>query len=297
MKRATSSCKESKDENIFASPWKKSDVLVVQGTEFHVHCSILTMQSPVFEAMFDGHFKEANHDRITLEDESSRDLLQFLKLLYPPSMISTPLVSMSGENIYKLLVLADKYQAEDVLNHCLKETKISHDNAVRIIPYATKYNPSVREKCIEMIKRSRTDKLERQIAGLDSQLVQELLLTKCRFYESVVREGKHMLTYMMKRMLGLKNAANKDKDKAQLDDLGVTCGACRHTVSIDNFGAGMKCEHCVLTYKTNVIEKILKLHPNEEWVSSTSGKSRFISTENQEKRLLNLLQDIHELLA
>ena len=26
---------------------------------------------------------------------------------------------MSGKNIFKFLVLADKYQAEDVLNHCL----------------------------------------------------------------------------------------------------------------------------------------------------------------------------------
>ena len=33
----------SLQKNVFSSPWKKSDVvLVVQGTEFHVHRSILT---------------------------------------------------------------------------------------------------------------------------------------------------------------------------------------------------------------------------------------------------------------
>ena len=296
VERATSRRKKSKHENIFASPWKKSDiVLVVQGTEFHVHRCILTMQSPVFEAMFDGHFKEANQDRITLEDESSDDVLQFLKLLYPPSMISTPLVSMSGEHIYKLLVLADKYRAEDVLNHCLKETKISPDNAVRIIPYAAKYNPSLREKCIEMMKRSRTEYLERQMAGLDSQLVQELLLEKCHFLESVVREGKHMLTYMMKRMLSLKNAANKDKDEAKLYDFAERCTACRRTVSIDKFPSGRTCEQCLLTYETNVIENVLKQHLNKKVM--LRREDSYFSTKDEEKRLLNLLQDIDELLA
>ena len=40
-------------ENIFSQPWNKSDVvLVVDDKEFHVHRSMLSMQSPVFDALF-----------------------------------------------------------------------------------------------------------------------------------------------------------------------------------------------------------------------------------------------------
>ena len=125
----------SPEKNVFSSPWKKSDVvLVVQGTEFHVHRSILAMQSPVFEAMLDGHFKEASQDKITLKGKTSEDMLQFLKLLYPPNMINGPLVSFIGEEVLKVLALADEYQAENVIKQCLQETKITPENAFKIRP-------------------------------------------------------------------------------------------------------------------------------------------------------------------
>ena len=72
------------DQNVFASPWNDSDiVLVVEDQELHVHKWILTSQSPVFKAMFDGHFQEANQDKITLEEKDLQSMIQFLKLLYP----------------------------------------------------------------------------------------------------------------------------------------------------------------------------------------------------------------------
>ena len=182
--------KKKLKKNVFSTPWKKSDVvLVVEDTEFHVHRSILTMQSPVFEAMLDGHFKEASQDKIILEGKTPEDMQQFLKLLYPPSMIEETLISFAGEitkNVFKMLALADEYQARDVADQCLKETEITTKNAVRILPYAIKYNKSVHDKCtkiiVEGMRMKDVDKLE--LAELDQQVVRELLIAKCLYLES-----------------------------------------------------------------------------------------------------------------
>ena len=185
----------SPEKNVFSSPWKKSDVvLVVEDTEFHVHRSILTMQSPVFEAMLDGHFKEASQDKITLEGKTSEDMFHFLKLLYPPSMIEGTLTSFVGEitkNVFKMLALADEYQARDVADQCLKETEITRENAVRILPYAIKYNKSVHDKCTKVIvERMRMKDVEKELVELDQQVVRELLIAKCLYVES-----KHKYPY------------------------------------------------------------------------------------------------------
>ena len=75
-------------------------------------------------------------------------MLQFLKLLYPANMVKKPLISFTGENVLKILALADEYQAEHVLNQCLEETQITGANALVILPYAVKYN-----KCTNVINK------------------------------------------------------------------------------------------------------------------------------------------------
>ena len=73
------------DKNVFASQWNDSDmVLVVE--ELHVHKWILKSQSPVFKAMFEGHFQEASQDKITLQEKDFQSMVQFLMVLYPSSM-------------------------------------------------------------------------------------------------------------------------------------------------------------------------------------------------------------------
>ena len=61
-------------------------VLIVEEQEVHVHRLILTLLSPVFKAMLDGHFKETSEDKITLEGKNYQSMVLFLKVLYPPSM-------------------------------------------------------------------------------------------------------------------------------------------------------------------------------------------------------------------
>ena len=68
----------------FSKPWKGSDaVLIVEDKELNVHTAVLSLASPVFEAMFNGSFKEAQTKRVTLEGKSYELVEEMLRFLYP----------------------------------------------------------------------------------------------------------------------------------------------------------------------------------------------------------------------
>ena len=67
----------------FSEPWEDSDViLVVEDENFHVHRLILSMNSPVFKAMFKSQFKEATANEIPLPGKKASEVLDFLKQIY-----------------------------------------------------------------------------------------------------------------------------------------------------------------------------------------------------------------------
>ena len=276
------SLRQASQRNVFSSPWKKSDVvLVVQGKEFHVHRSILTMQSPVFEAMLDGHFKEATQKKITLKGKTSQDMLQFLKLLYPPNMLNEPLVSFTDEKVFKMLALADEYQAENVIKQCLQETKITPENALKIRPYAVKYNKSVLGKCNEVnevIKRNiATSEIKKEfISGQDKELLEKLLVTKCHFLESVVVDAYDLLKHMLKKALSNK----QDAISVNLND-AYCCG---HTVSVSDFKTTRNCQHCLRAYKKSFVDKTMG-------TMTASSFGFHWENENREDKLFNTLKN------
>ena len=70
-------------KHCFSDPWEDSDViLVVEDEKFHVHCLILSMNSPVFKTMFKSQFKEATDNEISLPGKKAIGVLDFLKKLY-----------------------------------------------------------------------------------------------------------------------------------------------------------------------------------------------------------------------
>ena len=67
----------------FSEPWEDSDViLVVEDEKFHVHRLILSMNSPVFKAMFKSQSKEATANEIPLPGKKANGVLDFLKIIY-----------------------------------------------------------------------------------------------------------------------------------------------------------------------------------------------------------------------
>ena len=74
---------EKKFSHCFSEPWEDSDViLVVENEKFHVHRLILSMNSPVFKAMFKSQFKESTAIEIPLPEKEASEVLDFLRQIY-----------------------------------------------------------------------------------------------------------------------------------------------------------------------------------------------------------------------
>ena len=102
----------------FSVPWKCSDVvLVVERQKFHVHRYTLAMWSPVFEKMFTSAFKEKNSDEIPLPDKQASEIRELLLVIYPTKS-GKAWKTVTNQNCYFLLKLANEYQMEDIRKRC-----------------------------------------------------------------------------------------------------------------------------------------------------------------------------------
>ena len=102
----------------FSVPWKCSDVvLVVERQKFHVHRYTLAMWSPVFEKMFTSGFKEKNSSEIPLPGKKASEIKELLLIIYPTKS-GIAWKTVTNENCYFLLRLADEYQMEDIRKKC-----------------------------------------------------------------------------------------------------------------------------------------------------------------------------------
>lgn len=74
----------SEEKNLFSQPWKSSDaVLLVEKKKLHVHTSILSMASPVFDRMFNSHSKESATKEVNLEGKKYIHIKSMLEIIYP----------------------------------------------------------------------------------------------------------------------------------------------------------------------------------------------------------------------
>ena len=172
------------DENVFASPWNDSDmVLVVEDQELHVHKSFLTVLSPVFKAMLDGHFKESSEDKINLEGKNLKSMVLFLQVLYPSSMFEKSKAPLNDEGRLSVMALAEEYQCVNLIKQCIDKAIITPANVLEILPCASKYHPTALPRMYDVINWcAPASKLEEVLATLESKETSiKMLLTKCRY--------------------------------------------------------------------------------------------------------------------
>ena len=70
----------------FAETWRFADIVfVVEGRQLHANKTILSLWSPVFDAMLQGHFREKEAEEIRLPGKSFSELLELMRVLHPPN--------------------------------------------------------------------------------------------------------------------------------------------------------------------------------------------------------------------
>ncbi|CAF1131973.1 unnamed protein product [Didymodactylos carnosus] len=105
-------------------------ILVVENAKFHCHRLLLSLISPVFTRMFDGHFKEHSNQEIVLNEKTAKSILELLTYIYPQFHNS-----VNSTNIEDFLHLADEYMIDHLKQPCKEflEKELEHYKYV-IIP-------------------------------------------------------------------------------------------------------------------------------------------------------------------
>jgi len=139
----------------FSEPWEDSDlILVVEDEKFHVHRVIMSMNSPVFKAMFKSQFKEATSNEIPLPEKKANEVLDFLKQIYFPYIEER--VEITIDNVEHLLKLSDEYQVKLIFEPCIKFVKdqsITKENVMKLLMIADLYDlADVHEGCNNLLK-------------------------------------------------------------------------------------------------------------------------------------------------
>ena len=272
------------DENVFASPWNDSDmVLVIEEQELHVHRLILTLLSPVFKAMLDGHFKEASENKITLEGKNLKSMVLFLKVLYPASMFEKCKPPLNDGSRLSVMALAEEYQCVNLIKQCIDEAEITSRNVLQILPYAVKYHQTALPRMYEVINWSApASKLEVLSTLENKETLVKLLFTKCRFLESSIVEMQDAMFYLMYNCLIEKKKAEdayQSIQKIKTDNPKINFGRslysgslassvqsallstandfrCAHVIQYREVNKTIGCPHCKEKYKEKFLGPI-----------------------------------------
>ncbi|XP_044178304.1 uncharacterized protein LOC114967625 [Acropora millepora] len=182
----------------FSEAWRGSDLIfVVEEERFHVHRPIMSIHSPVFEAMLNSvGFKEATATEIPLPGKKANEFLDFLELLYMKKIDEVQL-----NQVEHLLKLADEYQARGIVDVCVKMLKSearSKDNAVKILHLAT-CTPGVRDderlilvrkQCYELMKNMELKETQgkESYKNLEKDALERVLVKRIQRLETFVKE-------------------------------------------------------------------------------------------------------------
>lgn len=113
--------------------------------EFKVHKAVLSVRSPVFQAMFENDLEETRKNEVKITDIDPEVLKEMLSFIYCGKV-------SKFENCCDLFVAADKYQIEDLMDYCHMYllNNINENNLIHCLRLADTYNKKeLKENAIE----------------------------------------------------------------------------------------------------------------------------------------------------
>ena len=151
---------------------RKSDGESESKQAISAHKLILSIGSPVFEAMFYGKLAETG-DSIELPDCEYESLLELFRYLYSDE------VNLSGSNVMEVLYLAKKYMVPSLAVKCTEylQDQLDPSNVFTILPSARKYDEEqLVDRCWKVIdKQTEAAVKSERFALIDRPLLEELV--------------------------------------------------------------------------------------------------------------------------
>ncbi|XP_073247076.1 uncharacterized protein [Porites lutea] len=222
----------------FSEPWEDSDlILVVEDEKFHVHRLIMSMNSPVFKAMFKSQFKEATANEILLPEKKASEILDLLKRVYSKQFIEEP-VEIIEENVEHLLKLSDEYQIKHIFDACINFVEThpkTKQNVMKLRKMATNYNlDRVRDECDNLLKNLKLTTLSEivDLKGLDQETLQYFLEQRIKRLETVLDKVYPEFMGMVECLIWLMYTSDKVHPRWCVEH--VTEGCLKHDFQIDS---------------------------------------------------------------
>ena len=137
------------------------------------HKFVLSISSPVFEAMFYGELAETT-DSIELPDCEYESLLELFRYMYSDDVI------LSGSNVMEVLYLAKKYMVPSLADKCTKYLEVNLDpsNVFSILPSAQKYEEkNLMDRCWKVIDKQTEEAVKSDgFATIEKSLLEAVVL-------------------------------------------------------------------------------------------------------------------------
>ena len=154
------------------------------------HKFVLSISSPVFEAMFYGELAETT-DSIELPDCEYDSLLELFRYMYSDEVI------LSGSNVMGVLYLAKKYMVPSLADKCTKylQDNLDPSNVFSILPSAQKYEEkNLVDRCWKLIDEQIEEALKSDgFATIDRSLLEAvverdtLLISEVELFKAVMQ--------------------------------------------------------------------------------------------------------------
>ena len=137
------------------------------------HKFVLSISSPVFEAMFYGELAETR-DSIELPDCEYDCLLELFRYMYSDE------VNLSGSNVMGVLYLAKKYMVPSLAEECLEylQKNLEAANVFSILPSAQKYEENdLVERCWKVIDEdTEVSVISEGFAAIERTLLEKVVI-------------------------------------------------------------------------------------------------------------------------
>ena len=137
------------------------------------HKFVLSISSPVFEAMFYGELAETT-DSIELPDCEYDSLLELFRYIYSDE------VNLSGSNVMGVLYLAKKYMVPSLADKCTEylQENLDPSNVFSILPSAQKYEEkNLVDRCWKVIDKQTEEAVKSdEFATIERSLLEAVVV-------------------------------------------------------------------------------------------------------------------------
>ena len=134
---------------------KFSDVKITCGEEvFHCHRSILSVRSPVFDAMFQSEMLENRSQEVVIRDMKPDIVREMLHFIYNGATSTDTVLDSIGKD---LLAAADQYQLDCLMNKCEEKlcSSLEVSNSLELLLLADRHHASkLRNMALKLVAKN-----------------------------------------------------------------------------------------------------------------------------------------------